>query len=103
MKMIFLKLFLICKFMYQNLVDNFTNLAENGTFGCCSKGTVGCGSKGRVGSGEKDKVACLDSSEQRGIGHRLCPGGRDPAPESASAARIRGRGPGTRKGPCREQ
>ena len=33
--------------------------------------------------------------EQRGIGHYLCPGGRDPAPESASAARMRGRGPGT--------
>ena len=45
----------------------------------------------------------LGSSEQRGIGHRLCPGGRDPAPESASAAHMRGRGPGTRKGPGREQ
>ena len=42
-------------------------------------------------------------SEQRGIGHRLCPGGRDPASESASAARLRGQGPGTRKGPGREQ
>jgi hypothetical protein len=33
--------------------------------------------------------------EQRGIGHHLCPGGRDPALESASAVRMCGQGPGT--------
>ena len=51
-------------------MENFTNLAENGTFGCCSRGTVGCGSKGRVGCGEKDEVVCLDSKYTVGCGNK---------------------------------
>ena len=38
----------------------------------------------------------MPSREHRGLDSRLCLGNRDPASESASAARARGRGPRTR-------
>ena len=38
----------------------------------------------------------LNTREHRGLGRRLCLGKRDPASESASAARMRSRGPRTR-------